>query len=114
MTIAVEEQNTLSALNPFCDLIASLAKLDCVTFHLTQGQEFFEHHPQDSWVFQTHDHGITVIMDTGVSMNADKASSWYMRRASQRLLSDQQCLWHFVYLFCYQRHLFIIINQTVM
>ncbi len=66
----MEEENTLSALNPFSDLIISLAKLESVTFHLTQGQEFFEFHPQDSWVFQAHDHGITVIMDTGVSVSA--------------------------------------------
>lgn len=73
VTIAVEAENTLAALNPFCDLIALLAKLESVTFHLTQGQEFFEHHSQDSWVFQTHDHGITVIMDIAVSMRSDDA-----------------------------------------
>ncbi|XP_035216698.1 valine--tRNA ligase-like [Stegodyphus dumicola] len=69
VTIAVEEENTISALSPFSNLIILLAKLESVTFHLTQGQEFFEHHPQDSWVFQTHEHGITVIMDIGERVN---------------------------------------------
>ncbi|XP_054720474.1 valine--tRNA ligase-like [Uloborus diversus] len=65
VTIAVEDENTFQALNPFSNLIVLLAKLESVTFHLTQGQEFFEHHPQDTWVFQNHDHGISVIMDLG-------------------------------------------------
>ncbi|PRD23261.1 UNVERIFIED_CONTAM: hypothetical protein NCL1_46859 [Trichonephila clavipes] len=63
VVVAVEEENTLSALSPFSHLLALLAKLDSVTFHLTQGQEFFEQYPQDSWVFETCDHGITIIMD---------------------------------------------------
>ncbi|GFS72161.1 valine--tRNA ligase [Nephila pilipes] len=63
VVVAVEEENTLSALSPFSDLLALMAKLDSVTFHLTQGQEFFEQYPQDSWMFETCDHGITIIMD---------------------------------------------------
>ncbi|GIY82712.1 valine--tRNA ligase, mitochondrial [Caerostris extrusa] len=73
VVIAVEEENALEAMNPFSNLMVLLAKLESVTFHLTQGQEFFEQYPQDSWVFEKWDHGITVIMDIGEKPKPRKA-----------------------------------------
>ncbi|KAG8176947.1 hypothetical protein JTE90_013624 [Oedothorax gibbosus] len=63
VVIAVEDESSYSSLSPFSSLMVSLGKLGSVTFHVTQGQEFFEQYPQDAWVFQTSEQAATVIMD---------------------------------------------------
>lgn len=73
VTIAVDGENTLTALQRFGPLIATLARLNSATFHLTQGQEYLEHLPQDSLVSEAHEHGISVIMD--IEGHADTQTS---------------------------------------
>ncbi|KAF8787895.1 Valine--tRNA ligase like protein [Argiope bruennichi] len=85
VVVAVDEENTLAALNPFSDLMALLAKLESVTFHLTQGQEFFEQYPGDSWVFEPCEHGITVIMDMREKLKTEEDSFSKLNKIREEL-----------------------------
>ncbi|XP_015907219.1 valine--tRNA ligase [Parasteatoda tepidariorum] len=64
VVITTNEENTLNALSPFGSFITTLAKLESVTFHLSK-EEFISQPSQDTWVCQTCDHGITLLMDIG-------------------------------------------------
>ncbi|GBO18994.1 hypothetical protein AVEN_15798-1 [Araneus ventricosus] len=65
--------------------MALLAKLDSVTFHLTQAQEFFEQYPQDSWVFEPCEHGITVIMDMREKLKTEEDNFSKLDRIREEL-----------------------------